>query len=705
MKRFRTVFILDILALVLAFALPGALGIASRPGRALTINPLIIRAVLLAYILATWTALMYCKGKPNMLSLRPLNLLYALVGLCLSANFLVAWDVTYRPSWEWLASFGAISFLLLWAVARFCGHWPEDRGRPAGILLLAAGSLFTLSFAVKLVAGYFIWKTARIPLIIAGTLCLCAFYASAGTEKMESFIKKISGTRGWIWAVTGAIVAVIIAATLSQAVLGGIPHVQDSIAMLFQARIFASGKLFAASPPFPGAFDCEFILVDGGKWYGKYFPGFSILLVPGVLARLPWMVNPVIGGLTLVIIFLLARDLFGERVAKTSVLLALLSPFFLFMSASYMSHSASMLLSSLLCFSVVRSARSPRSSLWPLIGGIALGFNLITRPYTALLVTVPAAIYFLVCSRSQGRLAKRFIIALIPVAILTAGFGLYNLALTGDPFLFPFLKYNPSDCFGFGKTVGISHLPESGYSLHKGVSNFKSNLTVLSKDLFGWPRWTFLFMLLPVLSPYRKREDLFLLSLFAALSAGYSLWWYHGICFGARFWYEAMPAYLILAARSLQIACREGRRLGIKPFLFAAAILLFLTCCNLATYFPKVLREYGDSYRWIDRVLEKEIGKEGIAKVLIFVDSKHYAIPGAKGYPDAYLSAFSLNAPDLTGDIVCVRQMDDTTKKLLIGHFPDLTPYTFIHPDPEYSPSRARDGSELPVLAPLQFRE
>ena len=707
MKRFRTVFILDILALVLAFALPGALGIASRPGHALTINPLIIRAVLLAYILATWTALMYYKGKPNLLFLRPLNLLYALVALCLSANFLIAWDVTYRPSWEWLASFGAISFLLLWAVASFCGHRPEDRGRPAGILLLAAGSLFTLSFAVKLVAGYFVWKTTRIPLIIAGTLCLCAFYASAGTERMESFIKKISSTRGWIWAVTGAIVAVIIAATLSQAVLGGIPHISDSVAQLFQAKVLASGRLWAEAPAVPEAFDCEFILIDGVRWYGKYFPGSFLFLAAGVLIGLPWVVNPVIGGASLVLIYLLGRELFDEKTGRLAVLLGAVSPFYLVTSANFMSHTPSLFFSLLFILFALKAAGVQRAHSCAFLAGLFLGLNLVTRPFTAALVAVPTCAYSLIRAGKDRGLLRCFIPFAAGILLVTGLQLCYNRALTGEAFLPPYLKYCPTDFFGSGAYTGLPNVPSESLSVEKVIDYFKANGLTISEDIFGWPRWTFIFMLIPLLTWRRRGEAAYLLCLFMVLATGYAFWWFHQIFFGARYWFEAMPAFLLLAARSLQICYRMADRSGVKPAIFTAALLVFLSLRCATVYLPGIAPRYfreGHSVIWnIDTVLRDALRECSIERGLIFVDSKHYGAPDYGGFPDAYLSAFSLNEPDLTGDIVCVRKMDDETNKHLTEKFPGLPPYLFIHPNPQYSPIRARSKIKHPALSTMSF--
>src|SRR5262249_8824267 len=68
---------------------------------------------------------------------------------------------------------------------------------------------------------------------------------------------------------TGAFAAVVASSLLER-----MPHVQDSVAYLFQAKIFASGRLWADLPPTPEFFEHEFVVMRDGRWFGKYPPGF-----------------------------------------------------------------------------------------------------------------------------------------------------------------------------------------------------------------------------------------------------------------------------------------------------------------------------------------------------------------------------------------------------------------------------------------------
>ena len=145
-----------------------------------------------------------------------------------------------------------------------------------------------------------------------------------------------------VWALAAGGVTTVVAAILSAVVFGRIPHVQDSIAQLFQARIFAGGRLWAPAPPLPDFFGAAHMILRDGRWFSQYPPGHALLLVPGVWLGVPWLVNPVLGGLAVSGIYFLARELFDRATARVSALLAVLSPFLLLMSAEFMSHAGAL---------------------------------------------------------------------------------------------------------------------------------------------------------------------------------------------------------------------------------------------------------------------------------------------------------------------------------------------------------------------------
>ena len=117
---------------------------------------------------------------------------------------------------------------------------------------------------------------------------------------------RLLGLRPAVFVTLLALMVLIAASLISWRVLGQVPRIHDDVAQLFQARLFAAGRLFAASPGVPQFFDMM-MMINDGKWYSQYPPGHPLLLALGVLVRAPWLINPLLGALTVVVAYLLGR--------------------------------------------------------------------------------------------------------------------------------------------------------------------------------------------------------------------------------------------------------------------------------------------------------------------------------------------------------------------------------------------------------------
>ena len=144
------------------------------------------------------------------------------------------------------------------------------------------------------------------------------------------------------------------AAAVALGPLEGIPHVQDDVAYLWQAKVFALGRAWVPAPPSTDFFAQGFILITDGRWFAKYPPGWPLLLVPGLWAGLPWLINPLCAGASLALIYATGRRIYGAAAGAAAAGLGLLSPFLLFMSGSYMAHPATMLAVCVALYAFVR---------------------------------------------------------------------------------------------------------------------------------------------------------------------------------------------------------------------------------------------------------------------------------------------------------------------------------------------------------------
>ena len=195
----------------------------------------------------------------------------------------------------------------------------------------------------------------------------------------------------------------------------------DEYAPLFQARIFARGRLMAEVPP-------ELVghLVPPVRWFieaspdgrmlSAYWPGFALLLTPFAWAGAPWLLNPLIGGATLWMSWWIARRLWPDTAAGGwALLLTAASPAFVVNAISLYSMPAHLLAS--LCFTALLLDPTPRRLLCAgAVGSLALTLH---HPLPHTLYAIP---WFGALALRRGRVRS--------LATLAAGY-LPGLVLLG----------------------------------------------------------------------------------------------------------------------------------------------------------------------------------------------------------------------------------------------------------------------------------
>jgi len=90
-----------------------------------------------------------------------------------------------------------------------------------------------------------------------------------------------------------------------------IPRVHDEIDNLFQAKIFKSGRLYVPSPCAKESFDFPH-MINNGKWYSHYTPGYPFLVLLGLLVQAPWLINPLLAALSIILFYFLGKEIFNS---------------------------------------------------------------------------------------------------------------------------------------------------------------------------------------------------------------------------------------------------------------------------------------------------------------------------------------------------------------------------------------------------------
>ena len=163
----------------------------------------------------------------------------------------------------------------------------------------------------------------------------------------------------------------------------------DEYAYQISAQLFSQGKIAIPSPQ-PSYFFNVLSCVNNGSFYGKYPPGWPVLLALGNHLGLDWLINPCFGLLSLIVIYFFIRTLFSPVIANTAMILTLALSYFIFNSSCLMPHASCLLLVTLAAYFLLASGDTFVSFLG---FGMTAGFAFLNRPFTALLALAPLVLY------------------------------------------------------------------------------------------------------------------------------------------------------------------------------------------------------------------------------------------------------------------------------------------------------------------------
>ncbi|MCC7206077.1 MAG: glycosyltransferase family 39 protein, partial [Anaerolineae bacterium] len=184
-------------------------------------------------------------------------------------------------------------------------------------------------------------------------------------------------SRGMLAALALMIFAFLAAAVVSRTVFERLPHLEDEFAYLYQARIFARGQVWVERDEPVKVFWQPFVLqpeepVDGAlRRFGKYIPGWPLVLTPGIWMGQPWVINAFLAMLSVGLVYRLGKEIFSEPAGLVAALLTAISPVALLLNATLMSHTWAMFAALVFTYSYWRTLKRGRGRyLWAALGGL-----------------------------------------------------------------------------------------------------------------------------------------------------------------------------------------------------------------------------------------------------------------------------------------------------------------------------------------------
>lgn len=461
------------------------------------------------------------------------------------------------------------------------------------------------------------------------------------------------------------------------------PVCSDEVSYLFQAKIFAAGRLYANPPKYPEFFDfVSFVIRD--KWYSIVAPGFPMILAVGILVGAPWLVNPALATLCVPLMRFCAGKMYDDRIARGSVALLVVSPFFLTLSSVYLSHTSTAFFLLLFLYFFLKGIDGERRVQF-LLAGLALGGMALTRPLTAAAASIPWAAYTLwLLARRRMSLAS----AAALVAGLAVGIALllaYNRATTGDPFLFGYTAlYGDSFRLGFVRPPQELVFARSEHTPLRGILNVNTGFHSLNHHLFGWPIPSLLFALLPFAALSRNKWDYLLLANLLSIPAVYFFFFHQDFLMGPRYYFCLILPAVILTARGFREAPALWRKLGGKgeaangTRAFLATLLLVCVTFNFAYFLPGHFRTYSvssDVFQGMTAPVWKHVRRENITNAVVFIKEFPFSL--------TYGAGLWRNNPDLNGEVVYARDQGESNI-LLMNQYPDRKYYRYDAPSDSF---------------------
>lgn len=516
-------------------------------------------------------------------------------------------------------------------------------------------------------------KVVQLFLLVSASVCFALYFAARTDRDLVHWIigkiEKPSTTRflGLL-----LVILAVFSIWMAYGPFEGIPKGGDEAAYYFQSKIYAAGHMAAPAPAVddPMAyFPFRHFIFRNNMWFIIYTPFHSLLMAPFTAAGASPLLGPIEGLLSLIGIFLLIRLWTGETIARISVLLLLLSPFFLFMTSTFMAHNTNLMLITWSLYMISRRAKGA-SVAYGIASGFLIGLAFATKPYPVLvwLFFIPLAVIVGCRDRWFRILGPAAVAAVIPLVL----FLLSNSYYTGNPLHAGYDLIRGGKLIGFGPDK--AWFPEYGDHAHtpvRGLFNVARQIGVGSTILFGWP---FLSLVPILLAIGRIRKERRVLWLFLPLLLIMLLMFLHycpAIDYGPRHYFTLLPVILLLSVLGFREAVKFARRRrGTEGSNIVAVFVFCQFLITLFVYLPEGIELRSSPWQSIDR--------QPMITASNFVDipSIVFMQAGQHGYPNIS-SGMNFNSPFLDKEIIYCAHQTPEEDILFMQAYPGRTPYLY----------------------------
>ena len=509
-------------------------------------------------------------------------------------------------------------------------------------------------------------STWRSILTIVGGLIAAFWIVKTKQDRITStFLMRIPGNRFKL-ALGG--IGFLLYVAVGWYIFNFQPYLDDDCSALFQARIFASGNITLPVHQFDRFYSLFSVLGSYNDHHvncSMYPPGMALLLLPGVLLGMPWLMVPLFGGSLAVATYILACEMFDEGTGRLAGILTLTSPFIGFMAGTFLTHVPTALFMVLCWIYALRLTRTGGIANG-LAAGATWGVAFLCRPLTAIVVGSVIGLWFI----SQGKEIWRFwrSIAIALAMAMCAAFTLLAWQkLTTGEFLMSGYKIGMDS--GSARLGFITYKTGHQHTPRVALQHTLARIRTINDRLLGWPLPSMLLVLWPILRCRFNARHIWLMLPWITLLLLYGLYWYWEEYWPARYTLAGTPFLIILAAQGWLSEWRANKNTAGYPAVtirfVCLAVLLIGLLFNAFVTWPYAGRQIAYNPGDVERVLDKTLKAYNIEQGVVFMRSLGRLRTRGTQFNDYYATGFIRNQLGGQGRIVFARDLDDDNETLI----------------------------------------
>ena len=378
-----------------------------------------------------------------------------------------------------------------------------------------------------------------------------------------------------------------------------VPHVEDELAYLFHARLFAAGQLWAPAPAEilrPGL-DYYLLTIEGDRWFAVTTPGWPAILALGTYLGQPWLLNPLLAGIAIWLAYDTIRRIADQETALVAAMLLASSAWFLASGATLMPHLASTVLSLMAWWLLVRSRGTVPAAL---LAGAAMGALFTVRQLEAVILGGVTGFLLLGLAWPDRKFLPVLGYGIGCIAVGSLYF-LYNMTMTGsfltapmEPYL-DALWHDGANAYGFGPEIGprerwgaLDYAP--GHSLTEGLIGAAHNVFSTNFEFLGWSIGSLGLFLAHLLWGRKNRLDILAYAIIAFTIIAHLGYWFTGSFYiGPRYWSGLMVPLAYLSARGFftighRLSLPAHRMLPVLWVMVLTGLLVFVPWRGVEKY-------------------------------------------------------------------------------------------------------------------------